>query len=1046
LTETSYPDGTKETRTFDAEGNLLASTDVAGQTTRYEYDKLNRQTKVIHADGSFNQTEYDAAGRVTAQINEEGHRTEFKYDKAGRRIQTKNALAQIITFVYDATGNLKSQTDANNNTIAYQYDTLDRRIKTLYPGNFVKEESYDIGGRLVSEKDLAARETQYEYNKVARLTKVIKFLNDKQVQTSFAYDEVGNRISQIDANQHTTTWTYDKLGRVLSRTLPLGMTETFVYDNNTGNLLIHKDFNNKTTTFSYDPNNERLLKIVYADGRVENFTYNVIGNRKTQTDPLGTTTYSYDNQNRLVKEVKPNQAILEYGYDKLGNRTLLKFTPPGGSTVEVQYKYDALSRLQKVRAPDGETTYAYDSIGNRQRVNYANGIYTQYGYDKLNRLTSLETRKPDNSLLASYQYTLAPTGHRTQITEHSGRVVNYSYDDLYRLKEEAITSEVGDEISFSYQYDAVGNRVYSIEDGVHTKYTYDNNDRLQKQGGVTYQYDNNGNTIRIAEEGNVLLYNYDSDDRLTKVITEENGQVTSTVTYAYNANGNRVQTNADGKVIQYVVDNNNSLSQVVAELDQDNQVKVAYLYGDDLVSQYRDNKVNYYHYDGLGSTRVLTDNSGASTDSYDYEAFGELLAQSGNTENNYLYTGEQIDPNTGNYYLRARYYNPANGRFLSMDSFDGIPQDPITLHKYLYGNADPVNMIDPSGYFSLGSLSAGNAVRGILNTMHRFNKLWNIINFVTDPAGAVTEKLTNRALGALVLLSRVGNQAPHLLRLFSKKAPKCKNSFTAETIVHTQRGLIAIFEVQIGDMVWSFEEETGEQQWNEITHLIQGDQEHNLVFLALENGETIEVTGEHPFYIVDEGWVAAEDLTQSSVLTLKDGNVKIFSVEREQRTVTVYNLVVANAHTYYIGEKGILVHNVRLLTSDTCSIATSVTKVPGRVRSRINLAKCVKRKPKSGKCEAGMEHIRDGHYSGPSNESQFLISEQALGYLLQSQLVIASPVIPVPSGKGVSYRRVVDLGWVVGNNSAKRGGGGNTWLTVYTDKFGNILTAHPGRP
>jgi YD repeat-containing protein len=315
------------------------------------------------------------------------------------------------------------------------------------------------------------------------------------------------------------------------------MTETFAYDKKTGNLLSHSDFNSKTTTFSYDPKNDRLLKTAYADERVESFTYDVVGNRKTQTDPLGTTTYSYDNLHRLIKEVKPNGAILEYGYDKLGNKTSLKFTAPNGTVAEVQYKYDALSRLQKVIAPDGETIYAYDSVGNRQQVTYANGTYTQYGYDKLNRLTSLETHKPDNSLLASYQYTLAPTGHRTQITEHSGREVDYSYDDLYRLKEEAITQEDGSETSFSYQYDAVGNRVYSIEDGVHTKYTYDANDQLLKQGGATYQYDNNGNTTRITEESNVMHLSYDGDNRLIEVVTEENGETTSTVTYAYDASG-----------------------------------------------------------------------------------------------------------------------------------------------------------------------------------------------------------------------------------------------------------------------------------------------------------------------------------------------------------------------------------------------------------------------------------------------------------------------------------------------------------------------------
>ena len=170
------------------------------------------------------------------------------------------------------------------------------------------------------------------------------------------------------------------------------------------------------------------------------------------------------------------------------------------------------------------------------------------------------------------------------------------------------------------------------------------------------------------------------------------------------------------------------MAQVIAELDQDNQVKVAYLYGNDLISQYRGNNISYYHYDGLGSTRTLTDSTATVTNTYRYEAFGGLTEQTGETENNYLYTGEQLDPNTGNYYLRERYYNPANDRFLSMDSFAGIPQNPVTLHKYLYGNADPVNMVDPTGYFSLGSLSAGNSVSGILNAMSRIDAGLNLLD------------------------------------------------------------------------------------------------------------------------------------------------------------------------------------------------------------------------------------------------------------------------------------------------------------------------------
>ena len=70
---------------------------------------------------------------------------------------------------------------------------------------------------------------------------------------------------------------------------------------------------------------------------------------------------------------------------------------------------------------------------------------------------------------------------------------------------------------------------------------------------------------------------------------------------------------------------------------------------------------------------------------------------SGSTPNNYLYRGEQYDPDLALYYLRARYYNPATGRFMSRDPLDGLPWDPKTLHKYLYVGSDPVNYVDPRG-------------------------------------------------------------------------------------------------------------------------------------------------------------------------------------------------------------------------------------------------------------------------------------------------------------------------------------------------------------
>jgi len=119
------------------------------------------------------------------------------------------------------------------------------------------------------------------------------------------------------------------------------------------------------------------------------------------------------------------------------------------------------------------------------------------------------------------------------------------------------------------------------------------------------------------------------------------------------------------------------------------------------------------------STRALTDANVdpalvAVTDTYTYDAFGVLVASTGTTANAYRYTGEQYDANVGFYYLRARYYNQGVGRFVSADPFLGCNVDPVSLHRYLYANADPVNKRDPSGNTTLADVNIALAIRGIL--------------------------------------------------------------------------------------------------------------------------------------------------------------------------------------------------------------------------------------------------------------------------------------------------------------------------------------------
>jgi RHS repeat-associated protein len=196
---------------------------------------------------------------------------------------------------------------------------------------------------------------------------------------------------------------------------------------------------------------------------------------------------------------------------------------------------------------------------------------------------------------------------------------------------------------------------------------------------------------------------------------ELDGVIEETVDFGYDVDGVRVKKTVDGSdIYNFLVDKNREFSQVIEEIDGSGSLTCSYVHGLDLISQNRVGDVSYYHYDGQHSTRKLTDNNGQLTDSYTFDAFGLLLNRSGATENNYLFTGEQYDPNLGFYYLRARYYNPEIGRFTTIDPWKGSIYDPVSLHKYLYCGNDPVDFVDWSGEVFLLDLAQSIYHRGLM--------------------------------------------------------------------------------------------------------------------------------------------------------------------------------------------------------------------------------------------------------------------------------------------------------------------------------------------
>jgi RHS repeat-associated protein len=247
------------------------------------------------------------------------------------------------------------------------------------------------------------------------------------------------------------------------------------------------------------------------------------------------------------------------------------------------------------------------------------------------------------------------------------------------------------------------------------------------------------------------------------------------VSYEYNENGIRVSSTINGVKTSFLLDANRDYAQVLEEYNS-SDVQVAYVYGHDLISQNRSGVKSFYLYDGLGTTKALTDSSGVVTDRYIYDAYGNVLSSTGTTQNNYLYTGEQFDKNLGQYYLRDRYYSHGTGRFTRGDKWEGNSNNPLSLNKYLYANMNPVIFVDPKGLYSseaqLLGYASEEAIQGVYIEDHPMDSITfgkgvkvanynlgkpDIVNFSTTPVSYLEIKpfsLTGITAGFLQMTER----------------------------------------------------------------------------------------------------------------------------------------------------------------------------------------------------------------------------------------------------------------------------------------------------
>ncbi|HPA16327.1 MAG TPA: hypothetical protein PLU30_01175 [Verrucomicrobiae bacterium] len=323
---------------------------------------------------------------------------------------------------------------------------------------------------------------------------------------------------------------------------------------------------------------------------------------------------------------------------------------------------DPLNRLETVIDPQGGVTRcAYDPAGNPTNTALPNGANTFREFDPLNRIAYIAHRN-NSGVFASLRYTMDAVGNPTAIEEFGGRKAQYTYDALDRLTEESIADPVNGDLAIDYAFDPVGNRLWKTENGTRqTDCAYDSNDRLltETSGSTSavYAWDDAGRLNSKTINGETAAtYGWNALDHLRSA-----SSASSVVQFQYDADGIRVSKAVDGTETRFLIDQVQPYAEVVEEYAPGGSIAASYVHGLGLIAQSRGGTLHWYHADHLGTTRALSGVAGSVTDTYAFDAYGNLLTQTCTTPNPHLYTGQRLDPETGFYYLRARYLAPDSG-------------------------------------------------------------------------------------------------------------------------------------------------------------------------------------------------------------------------------------------------------------------------------------------------------------------------------------------------------------------------------------------------
>jgi RHS repeat-associated protein len=740
LAKIAYPDGTSETFTYDASGNVLTATDRAGKKTTYAYNSAGQVLTVTNPAAGVTTLAYNADATLANMKDPAGNVTSYSYDNLKRLVKiqfadgstrsfTRDGIDQILsvtdergkttTLAYDANNNLQSVTDALAKSASNSYDTNDLRSTSVDRLGNQTSYVYDPLHSLAAITDPAGEKTTYTYDNLERLQSAV---DPAGQATTFGYDAEGRLTSVTDALGDTGNITVDKDGRPIELTSPLGESTNLAYDS-MGRVVSTTDALGRQGSFAFEPRG--LLSSIISPGSIS-------------------TALTWGNLPVLTSITDPNGNVWQRGTDNQGRLT--SSTDPLGNSLN--YAYDSRNRISSVTSPIDSVQFSYDAAGNLTRAQYSDAVTHTYIYDDDSRLISGTgfsfTLDADGRMTGSngLAITRDVAGRIASITYAPDKTVTYTYDPRGLLS--TVTDWTGASVAFTFD---AAHRLVSLtrSNGVVTTYAYSNDgdvisiaetagtdtlssialtrDAIRRVTSSEYsipqqllvsqpgssankfdaanqiageKYDARG---RLINDNAGSTYQWDAASRLVSYARTD-GSASAT----YDALGNRIsRTGAGGATLNYVINYATGLP-TVAIIQNAASDLTYYVYtpaGLLLFSVDAGSGAHrFYSFDDTGSTTFLTSDTGAITDAYGISPYGDIMTSDASnlTDNPFTWQGQygvMQEPGTLLYYARLRYYDASSMRFLSRDPlFSPAPRE---VNPYQYAAGDPVANGDPMG-------------------------------------------------------------------------------------------------------------------------------------------------------------------------------------------------------------------------------------------------------------------------------------------------------------------------------------------------------------